>query len=107
MKGFDTIADQENVIDLLKAIKSTVFKFDNKCDVYMAMENTVEQFWRFYQARGMTNLVYLEKFKNLVKVAEEHGANIGLQPGLLSQEVLDANSPTDDKKEVTKGKFFR
>eukprot|EP00957_Ditylum_brightwellii_P061043 4633654-Ditylum_brightwellii.AAC.1 len=38
---FDTIANKENAIDLLKAIKSTVFKFDNKCNIYVAMGNVI------------------------------------------------------------------
>eukprot|EP00957_Ditylum_brightwellii_P094499 7195342-Ditylum_brightwellii.AAC.1 len=105
MNGFDTILDQENIVNLLKAIKSTVFKYNNKCDVYVAMENIVGQFWRFCQARDMANLDYLEKFKNLVAVAEEHGANIWLHLRLLNQEVVDVNSLIDDEKEVMKGIF--
>ena len=38
---FTTIVEEENVVDLLKAIKSTVFKFDSKCDIYVAMGNVI------------------------------------------------------------------
>eukprot|EP00957_Ditylum_brightwellii_P095764 7296585-Ditylum_brightwellii.AAC.1 len=77
---FDTITHKENTVNLLKAIKSTIFKFDNKCDVYVAMGNVINWFWHFYQARDMSNISYFEKFKNLIELAEEHGANIGLYP---------------------------
>eukprot|EP00957_Ditylum_brightwellii_P075563 5743001-Ditylum_brightwellii.AAC.1 len=53
---FATTADEENMIGLFKAIKSTVFKFNNKCNIYVAMENVINRFWCFYQARDMSNI---------------------------------------------------
>eukprot|EP00957_Ditylum_brightwellii_P108000 8238518-Ditylum_brightwellii.AAC.1 len=55
----------------------------------------------------MSNLVYFEKFKNLVKIAEEHGASIDVHPELLSREAANPDAPTEEEKIVTKGKFFR
>eukprot|EP00957_Ditylum_brightwellii_P199987 15245674-Ditylum_brightwellii.AAC.1 len=100
---FDTIADEENVVDLLKAIKSTVFKFDNKCDIYIAIGNIIHQFWCFYQARYMSNILYFEKFKNLVDVAEEHGANLGLHQGLIKEVAANPKAPTQEEKDISKG----
>eukprot|EP00957_Ditylum_brightwellii_P014518 1092999-Ditylum_brightwellii.AAC.1 len=62
---FATTVDEENVIGLFKAIKSMVFEFDNKCNIYAAMGNVINRFWYFYQARDMSNISYFEKFKNL------------------------------------------
>eukprot|EP00957_Ditylum_brightwellii_P125853 9593796-Ditylum_brightwellii.AAC.1 len=101
----DTFSDKEDVIELLKAINCTIFKFDNTCNIYIAMGNIVNRFWHFFQARGMSNIVYYEKFKNLIKVTEEYNAIIGLHPELLSKEAADSRAPTEDEMETTKGKF--
>eukprot|EP00957_Ditylum_brightwellii_P161762 12316214-Ditylum_brightwellii.AAC.1 len=62
---FATKMEEENIVGLLKAIKSTVFKSDNKCNVYVAIGKVTNQFWHFYQARDMSNILYFKKFKNL------------------------------------------
>ena len=54
----------------------------------------------------MANIVYFEKFKNLINMAEEHGTSLGLHIELLRKEATNPNSPTDDEKEITKAKFF-
>eukprot|EP00957_Ditylum_brightwellii_P006402 486387-Ditylum_brightwellii.AAC.1 len=70
------------------------------------MDNIVNRFWRFFQARDMSNIVYYKMFKNLLEVAEEHGASLGIHPGLLIQEAYDPDAPMDDKIDVTKGSFW-
>eukprot|EP00957_Ditylum_brightwellii_P069656 5289900-Ditylum_brightwellii.AAC.1 len=85
MNRCNTISDRENVVDPLKAIKSTVFRFDNKCDVYVAMGNI--------------------KYKYLIEVAEEHRANIGLHLELLSQEAENVNAPMEEKKKLQRERW--
>eukprot|EP00957_Ditylum_brightwellii_P101967 7771956-Ditylum_brightwellii.AAC.1 len=74
--GFKTTENEEDVMDLFKAIKSTLFRFDNKCNIYVVTANIISHFWHFYQSRDMTNIVYFENFKNLIDVAKEHGATL-------------------------------
>eukprot|EP00957_Ditylum_brightwellii_P105325 8029671-Ditylum_brightwellii.AAC.1 len=103
---FATTAEEENVVGLLKAIKSTVFKFENKCDIYVAMGNIINQFLCFYQARDKSNIAYFEKFKNLVDVAEEHRANLRLHQGLIKEVAANPNAPTQEEKDISNGKFL-
>eukprot|EP00957_Ditylum_brightwellii_P142365 10846001-Ditylum_brightwellii.AAC.1 len=70
------------------------------------MGNIVNQFWRVFQSRDMSNISYYEKYNNLIEVAEEHGVNLGIHPGLLMQEASDKNAPTDKEIDTTKSKFF-
>eukprot|EP00957_Ditylum_brightwellii_P204985 15341683-Ditylum_brightwellii.AAC.1 len=39
--AYDMFSDKEDVIELLKENKSTFFKFDNNCDIYIAWWNIV------------------------------------------------------------------
>eukprot|EP00957_Ditylum_brightwellii_P112522 8578139-Ditylum_brightwellii.AAC.1 len=103
--GFDMVSKEDDAIELLKAIKSTVFRFNNKCDVHIAIRNIINRFWHFYQARDMSNLAYCEKFRNLIEVAEEHRANLCLHPKLINTEAADVESPTDEEKDTAKDKF--
>mmetsp|Transcript_20898 Transcript_20898/g.30720 ORF Transcript_20898/g.30720 Transcript_20898/m.30720 type:complete len:218 (-) Transcript_20898:420-1073(-) len=61
--NFETFSAEENVRELLKVRKSTILKFDNKCDTYVAVGNITSQFWRFFQSRDMSNLVDLKSLK--------------------------------------------
>eukprot|EP00957_Ditylum_brightwellii_P070672 5371051-Ditylum_brightwellii.AAC.1 len=106
MQGFDTTAEDKDVIELLKEIKSTVFRLDNKCDIYIAMGNIINRFWRFFQPRDVSIISYYKKYKNLIEVAEEHSANLGIHPGLMMQEASDENALTDKEIDTTKSKFF-
>eukprot|EP00957_Ditylum_brightwellii_P176260 13420898-Ditylum_brightwellii.AAC.1 len=76
-KNYVLFLDKEDVIKLLKAIKSSVFKFEEDDNLYMSIGCSAERFWRFYQPKNMSNLTCLEKFKNLINVCEENGGNIG------------------------------
>eukprot|EP00957_Ditylum_brightwellii_P172698 13146843-Ditylum_brightwellii.AAC.1 len=60
----------------------------------------------FFQARDMSNIMYFKKFKNLIKVAEEHGVNLELHTGLLNKEASNPDNPIEEEIELTKGKFF-
>eukprot|EP00957_Ditylum_brightwellii_P196730 14989502-Ditylum_brightwellii.AAC.1 len=99
-------SDAKDVIKLLKAVESMVFKTNSKCDIYIAMQSIVNRVWHFFQERDMSNIVYINKFKNLIEVAEKHGAKIELHPELLGKEAADPTVPTDDEIEVTKGFLF-
>eukprot|EP00957_Ditylum_brightwellii_P209054 15360066-Ditylum_brightwellii.AAC.1 len=83
MNRFKMVSKEEDAIKFLKAIKSTVLNFDNKCDIYIAMGNITNRLCHFYQVRDMSSFMYYEKYKDLVKVAEEHSTNLGLHPQLL------------------------
>eukprot|EP00957_Ditylum_brightwellii_P187221 14258923-Ditylum_brightwellii.AAC.1 len=53
----------------------------------------------------MSNLAYYEKFRNLIEVAEEHGANLCLHPKLINTKAADVESPMDEEKDMAKDKF--
>eukprot|EP00957_Ditylum_brightwellii_P155620 11845898-Ditylum_brightwellii.AAC.1 len=55
----------------------------------------------------MSNISYFGKLKNLVDVAEEHSANLGLHPGLIKQIAANTNAPTQEEKDELKAKFLR
>eukprot|EP00957_Ditylum_brightwellii_P198603 15136727-Ditylum_brightwellii.AAC.1 len=104
--GFETKENDKEVVELFKVIKSTVFQFDNKCDIYVTTANMISCFWWFYQARDMANIVYFKKIRNLINVAEEHRATLGLYMDLLKIVAANPLASTDDKKAATKAKFF-
>eukprot|EP00957_Ditylum_brightwellii_P006490 491762-Ditylum_brightwellii.AAC.1 len=54
----------------------------------------------------MSNILYFEKFKHLVNVAEKHGANLGLHQGLIKQVAANTNAPTQEEKDESKANFL-
>eukprot|EP00957_Ditylum_brightwellii_P131669 10041829-Ditylum_brightwellii.AAC.1 len=106
MTGFGTTENEKDIVELFKTIKSTVLRFDNKCNVYVAMANIISQSWRFYQTRDMANIVYFKKLQNLIDVAKEHRTNLGLHKEVLKREAVNPNIPSQDEKKMTKAKFL-
>eukprot|EP00957_Ditylum_brightwellii_P184512 14053919-Ditylum_brightwellii.AAC.1 len=79
--GFKITKNKEDGVELFKAIKSTVFRFDNKCNIYVATANIISHFWQ-----------------NLIDDAKEHGAMFGLHIELLKTVAANPLSPTYDEK---------
>eukprot|EP00957_Ditylum_brightwellii_P157577 11993731-Ditylum_brightwellii.AAC.1 len=55
-KNYTSFLDKGDVIELLKAIKLSVFKFEEDDDLYMSIGSSPERFWHFYQPKDMSNL---------------------------------------------------
>eukprot|EP00957_Ditylum_brightwellii_P013288 1002663-Ditylum_brightwellii.AAC.1 len=53
------------------------------------------------KVRDMSNITYYEKFKNLIEVAEEHGANLCLHSQLIIIKANDVDSPTDKERKIS------
>eukprot|EP00957_Ditylum_brightwellii_P164798 12547554-Ditylum_brightwellii.AAC.2 len=100
LPNFDDFNSTCNVILLIRAIKTTIHRFDHCEDQYLAVANAIGQFWNLYQGRDMSNQMFLEKFKAIVVVIEDNGGNIELHPALVALEGMLVEG--DDDTELTK-----
>eukprot|EP00957_Ditylum_brightwellii_P087732 6680616-Ditylum_brightwellii.AAC.1 len=66
-EDFATVEDKEDVIGLLKCIKAAIFQFNNQKDMYMAIADSIQNFWSFYQGKDMNNAAFLNKYQSLAE----------------------------------------
>eukprot|EP00957_Ditylum_brightwellii_P063575 4826205-Ditylum_brightwellii.AAC.1 len=59
--GFDKVSREADAIELLKAIKSTAFHFDNKYNMYIAIGNIINRFWYFTKQETCQTLPTMKK----------------------------------------------
>ena len=80
---YETIANNSDVIELLKLIRNVEFSYDSKRYPYLAMYTAMKGVYGNYQ-KNYTNFdAYLESFQNLVSVVEHCGGNFAVHPNLI------------------------
>ena len=78
MTSFDEINGHQDAIGLIKSIKGLIFKFDVKQYAPMAMVDINTRLYKFTQGSQVTDALYYEHFKSLVKVIEHYQGEIGI-----------------------------
>ena len=85
-ENYETFNDAQDPFGLLKEIKSITFKFEEHRYIYHSLYESYRMFYAFRQTQEMGNTEYLEQFKNLVDVLEQHGGSLGHDVTLLDQD---------------------
>ena len=84
--NYDTYSTQQDPIALLKAIKDINFKFEDHRYIYHSIFDAYKSFYSFRQTAEMSNSEYLEKFKNIVEVLEQHGGVLDTEEPFTSND---------------------
>ena len=74
-ENWDLIDSNQNVIDLLKEIKSITYNFEEQKYLPLSIHNAKASFYSFRQL-SLSNADYLQKFRNLADVACAIGGNL-------------------------------
>lgn len=100
LKGWDAMDSRFNLIALLKAVIEFICKFEEqKYDVF-AMQTAMHRFYVFRQSQQMINKAFLEHFKTLASVVEEHGRKLGIQPAAFIAGLKEAKVSNEDPWKV-------
>jgi hypothetical protein len=106
LEGFDTyatISGSFDTIELLKLIKTTVYKFQSQRHPALSIHQAKRQFYLIKQDRHVPNNIYMDQFRNNTNVIEHIGCIIGEEPTLLKIELdkqgLTATGASADEME--------
>ena len=110
LKTFDGIETKQCPIDLLKAIKSIIYNYEEHKYIYSAVYEAYKAFYNMRQQAGVTNSEYLEQFKNVVDVLEQHGGSLGHDTVFLENDeefaiLSDAEKEDKDTLKAIKKTF--
>lgn len=105
--GWEALEDTLDLMGLLKVLKEIMCRFeDHKYDV-LALHWSIKRLYTFRQGQSMSNEAFLEKFKTLTEVADDHGADVGIFPAavrakLAEQMASDPDAPTPEELKAAK-----
>ena len=83
---FKAICDSDDVLGLLKHMKSINFKFEDQKYPFGSVYFANKRFYNYKQGSEDTNNQHYEKFNNLVSVVESYGGQIGHESILLKND---------------------
>ena len=89
--GFGDVKTNEDVVGLLRLIRSICCKFGDTCQPVWALVQAKKSVYLFLQQTGMYIDEYLKQFKALIATVESHGGSFGDEPGLILLELEGAN----------------
>ena len=100
---YENFSGNQDPVALLKAIKSVNFKFEEHRYIYHSVFDAYRNFYIFRQAQDKSNSEYLEQFKNVLEVLQQHGGSIGNDELFINHDkiwkTLATRNRTDDNKE--------
>ena len=95
---FVTADTEQDALTLLRIIRSAMFHTQTQRNRQHAIHEAKRRFYLFSQDRNMSCQAYLEKFRNLIEVAEHAGATMGIDEAvardiLREENVFDIENP--------------
>ena len=99
---YDTIANDRDVIKLLKLMRDIAFNYESDRYPFLALHLGMKQFYSHYQKFAVPCDTYLDSYNNLQDVVEHCGGNIGNHPSLLAYtyKLKNINETTTDSEEI-------
>ena len=100
-KNYIIFEKKQDPIGLLKEIKTITFKHEDHQYLYNSLFEAYRNFFTYRQGPNKNNTEFLEQFKNVVDVLEQHGGTIGIDDVLMMQDddyapLYPANITNDD-----------
>ena len=77
LNNYAEIKSNNNILQLLKEIKTITYKFEDQRYVPHSLYLAYWAFYNFKQRPDDTNVQYLEQFNNTVDVLEQYGDTLG------------------------------
>ena len=112
-KGYDAAKDDNDIIELMKMVRSYCCQFDTLNDEYMSIVGAIKNLFFFWQKPDQANADYHEDFMALVKVIKEYGGagSISYFPNMIRKEVaksteLDKTKANQEAKKIVRDKFL-
>jgi len=87
MNNFKHIKNVYRVIELIKAIKEVLFKFERQKYLPLFLYNSKLKFYTIYQEKEVSNAYYLGKNQNIITVVEQYSGNLGVNKALVKEEL--------------------
>lgn len=97
LPGFDTHDLQCDCVWLLKAIRSTMYQFEGKKHLFVAMIEARTKLKNCNQKQGQNLTEFFHEFKETVEAFEHYGGSLGKDQGLINAliDVTDDECPGD------------
>ena len=76
--NWETVSSQYNMLGLLEAIKTIIYKFKDQKYLPLSLHHAKKNFYAFRQGK-LPNPDYLDRFMNLVDMAESYDATLYAQ----------------------------
>jgi len=77
LTSFNDMKSKEDLLELLKSIKSRVFNFDQNKSLPDALISATDALAKFHQSETMRDEVFLEKYKSYYEVLTHSGGRLG------------------------------
>ncbi len=103
---FKAASTAYNALDLLGAIKASMFSFQAQKNPSHGLHEAKQRFYSLYQSKKMTCQQYLEIFKNAVDVIEHNGGSVGNEEGLIRNEIKKSGADMAVAKKVVRERYL-
>jgi hypothetical protein len=91
LANYENMKNTFDVIVLIKSIKELTCQFEGQRYHTQALHHARTRLYLLHQAKGMSNVKYLENFKTLLSLIEQYGGAIGHDPGKIKTELSEMN----------------
>ena len=97
---YDIMAKKYNSLQLLIAIKGISYKFESQGNIHITMLEAKINIYTYQQGHDESNTAYLNKFENMIQIAEHYGGSIGEEEALVNDSLKNINKTINTATEV-------